>query len=483
MTRNIDVIEPKLLTELLPEVLTALAHDIRDSGGRLLLVGGFVRDLLLATPVRQVASKDLDAEVFGVDADGLLRLVSRYGQVNVVGASFGVIKLMPDGTGGEIDISLPRRDSRRGPGHRDFTVVSDPFMTPAEAARRRDLTINAISLDPMTGEIIDPCGGRADLEEGVLRAVDPGQFGDDPLRVLRVMSFAGRFGFSIDAATLELCRRMDLRSLSRERIGEEWRKLLLRSERPSLGLQAARQLRVIEQLHPELDGLWEVPQEPEWHPEGSVWEHVLLATDAAARIMREDGLSGDEAQVLMYGALCHDLGKKTTTRKRERRGVVRWTSDNHETEGASVAKSLLAQLDVPGRIVAQVLPIIRYHLYHIHGKGPDGVVPDSAIRRLAQKLQPTSIRLWDLVCQADANGSGRPWSRETLTAQVYRRSQELAVDRAPAQALVTGKDLMAEGLASGPELGAELSVIYERQLEGEFITKEEALQWWHRHRR
>lgn len=462
----------------LPESLILLAEAVASAGGRALLVGGYARDEALRRLGHEAPTKDFDMEVFGLPLPRLAEVAGAFGEVHEVGASFGVLKLRLPSSGIELDLSIPRRDSKRGHGHRGFKVEGDPDMTFAEAALRRDLTINAIGYDPLTGELQDPYGGLRDLEAGLLRAVDPNQFGEDPLRVLRVMSFSGRLGFSIDPDTVELCRNTPLSDLSRERIGEEWRKLLLCSPRPSVGLEAARELRIIQRLHPELDGLWEVPQEPEWHPEGNVWEHVKLTVDAAARIVREDGLTGEDAAVVLYGALCHDLGKKTTTIRRKRRGTMRWTSDNHEREGVEPARSLLRALDVPHRIRDKVLPIVRYHLYHIHAEGPEGRVPDSAVRKLADKLSPATIAQWDLVSQSDANGSGRPWDRNTGSRRVYERSRELNVDRAPAVPLVQGRDLIAEGLTPGPVVGQALREIYERQLEGVFSTRQEALAWW-----
>ena len=134
-----------------------LAAAVRDQGGRALIVGGWVRDRLLGRE-----SKDVDLEVFGLPADRLRGLLERFGKVDVVGASFQVFKV------GDIDVSLPRRESKAGRGHKGFAVTGDPAMTVEEAARRRDFTINAVSWDPVSEEYIDPFGGREDLERGVL---------------------------------------------------------------------------------------------------------------------------------------------------------------------------------------------------------------------------------------------------------------------------------------------------------------------------
>src|SRR5258707_7659104 len=175
-----------------------IARAVRDAGGRALIVGGWVRDRMMGVD----APKNVDLEVFGVPADQLRRLLETLGRVEAVGESFQVYKV------GDIDVSLPRRDSKAGRGHRGFVVTGDPDMSIAEAARRRDFTVNAISWDPLTGEYFDPFEGRRDLERRLLRVVDPRTFGDDSLRVLRGVQFAARFAFTLEPSTAALCRQI-----------------------------------------------------------------------------------------------------------------------------------------------------------------------------------------------------------------------------------------------------------------------------------
>jgi tRNA nucleotidyltransferase (CCA-adding enzyme) len=163
----------------LPTALRPLFSAVREEGGRALLVGGCVRDAL-----RGEASKDLDIEVHRLPADRLLPLLRRFGRVDEVGRSFGVFKLRVAGV--DLDVALPRRDRRAGPGHKGIAAESDPEIGEVEAARRRDLTVNAIAWDPLTGDFVDPFGGRSDLAARRLRAVDATTFGEDPLRALRV---------------------------------------------------------------------------------------------------------------------------------------------------------------------------------------------------------------------------------------------------------------------------------------------------------
>src|SRR5256886_360934 len=209
-----------------PDKILSVASAVQGAGGRALLVGGCVRDQLMGHE-----PKDWDLEVYDLDPDKLRSVLEKFGSVNVVGEAFTVYKLDR-----HIDVSIPRRERKSGRGHRGFIIEGDPSMTVAEAARRRDFTINAILQNPLTREIIDPFGGQADIERGILRAVSVDTFAEDSLRVLRAAQFAARFEFRIDPETVELCRSIDLSDLPAERIWAELEKLLLRARRPSIGL-------------------------------------------------------------------------------------------------------------------------------------------------------------------------------------------------------------------------------------------------------
>src|SRR5919106_447172 len=181
--------------EAAPSTVVDIARAVRDRGGRALVVGGWVRDRLLG-----LHSKDLDMEVFGITANELAALLAPFGKVEPVGQSFPVYKIQ------DIDIGLPRRESKSGRGHKGFVVEGDPAMSLEEAARRRDFTVNAISWDPLTGEYIFPFTAQHDLDHRILKAVDPATFADDSLRVLRAVQFAARFDMTLDSRTADLCR-------------------------------------------------------------------------------------------------------------------------------------------------------------------------------------------------------------------------------------------------------------------------------------
>lgn len=438
-------------------VATRIAEDVRAAGGRALIVGGWVRDTLMGR-----VCKDIDIEVFGIEAGALKQLLQKIAPVNTVGESFTVYKVAG------LDVSLPRRESRIGRGHRGFAIHGDPALSHREAARRRDFTINAISWDPLTGEYVDPFNGRADIERRVLRAVDPETFAEDSLRVLRAIQFAARFEFQLDPATQDLCRSIPLDDLPAERIWGEIEKLLLRAPRPSIGFALALELGVIERLFPELDTLVGCPQEPEWHPEGDVWVHTLLVIDQARK--RIDDLPYPQQVAIMLGVVCHDLGKPPTTAFIE--GRIR--SLNHEEEGIAPATALLDRLNVHSMqgydVRREVLGIVAHHLKPgmFHKAQPP--VGDGAFRRLAQKVD---LELLARVARADCEGRGGGFDCSAMEWFVTR-ARELGVEHAPPEPLVKGRHLLELGAKPGPSIGEVLREVYERQLDGTVTTHDEA---------
>ena len=436
----------------------AIAQHAREAGGRALIVGGWVRDRLMGH-----ASKDIDVEVYGLDGGTLKALLGRFGSVNTVGESFTVYKVAG------LDVSLPRRESKTGRGHKGFTVEGDPALSPADAARRRDFTINAIAWDPLTDDYIDPFEGRRDLDRRVLRAVDPGTFGDDSLRVLRAVQFAARFGFELDAATIALCRGIPLDDLPAERIWGEIEKLLLRAQRPSAGFALALKLLVIERLFPELDALVGCPQEPEWHPEGDVWVHTLLVIDGArARI---DDLEYPQQVAVMLGAVCHDLGKPPTTAVVD--GRIR--SLDHEEQGIPPARAFLDRLNVHSMlgydVRKQVFGIVANHLKPGMFAKARPPVGDGAYRRLAQKVD---LELLARVAKADCEGRGGGFDCSAMDV-FLERARALGVEHAAPEPLVKGRHLLALGVQPGPAVGEVLKQVYERQLDGTVADFDAAL--------
>jgi tRNA nucleotidyltransferase (CCA-adding enzyme) len=448
----------------IPPSLRSLLEALRAAGGRPFLVGGAVRDALLGLP-----AAEYDVEVFGLTADALKKELERFGAVNTVGEAFTVFKVagMPD-LAGAVDVSLPRRDSKAGPGHRGIAVVGDPHLPVEEAARRRDFTINALLYDPLSGELLDPHGGRRDLEARVLRAVDPATFGEDPLRALRAAQLAARFELTVEARTAELCAAMPVRELPAERVFGEIEKLLLKARRPSLGLALLHDWGLLPSVAPELVPLRETPQDAQWHPEGDVWTHTLLAVDQAAPLVTD--LDRPRALAVMLATLCHDLGKPATTRLE--RGRLR--SPGHEEAGVPPTASLLDRWKVHSLlgydVRAQVLGLVGNHLKPGQLYDDRERVSDGAIRRLAAKCEPALLYR---VARADCLGRTGDFPPVAMEWFLERVRQLQVAERPPAP-LLRGRDVLALGLPAGPAVGRIVQAVYERQLDGAVTTIEEA---------
>ncbi len=433
---------------------------------RAFLVGGCVRDALLGR-----SPKDFDVEVFGTDYDALCAALAPFGATDVVGRSFGVVVLrLPDGTA--VDFSLPRRDSRVGAGHRGFRVTPDPALDPAEAAARRDFTINAIAWDPRTHEALDHHGGIADLRARVLRHTSAA-FAEDPLRVLRGMQFAARFELAAHPDTLALCRGIahTYGELARERVWMEWRKWGASAVKPSLGLAFLRETGWLAHF-PELSAMVGVAQEPEWHPEGDVWSHTLHCVDALAR----DNVWRTEDEVTrlawMFAVLLHDCGKPACTTREQRDGRERIVSPGHEVVGGEIAERFLARIAAPGELAERVVPLVTQHMGYLQ------VGTDRAVRRLARRLQPETIDGLAAVIRADLGG--RPGlSSEPPPAyhEMLRAAANLRVRDAAPRPILLGRHLLERGWTSGPALGPVLEAAFEAQLDGAFDDLPGALAW------
>jgi tRNA nucleotidyltransferase (CCA-adding enzyme) len=435
-----------------------VAGAIRDAGGRALVVGGWVRDRLLGRE-----SKDVDLEVFGLPADRLRAVLEPFGRVDVVGASFQVFKM------GDIDVSLPRRESKAGRGHKGFAVTGDPSMSIEEAARRRDFTINAISWDPLTKEYLDPFDGRGDLTRRVLRAVDLATFGDDSLRVLRAVQFAARFNLTLDEKTRALCQSIPLDDLPAERIWGEFEKLLS-AARPSTGFALALDLGVVQKLFPELLALVGCAQEPEWHPEGDVWVHTLQVIDQART--RIDDLPRPQQMAIMLGAVCHDFGKPKTTAFVD--GRIR--SIDHEEQGVEPATAFLDRLNVHSMdgydVRAQVLGMTAQHLKPGMWFKTKDKVGDGAFRRLAQKVD---LELLARLAKSDCLGREPGVFNCDAMDWFLDRARALGVEHRAPEPLLLGRHVLALGLSPGPRVGEIVKAVYEQQMDGTVTTVEEAI--------
>ena len=423
-----------------------VARRVRDAGGRALLVGGCVRDRLFGGQ-----PKDFDFEVYGLSPEKLKATLAQAFVLDLVGASFGVLKVK----GHDIDVALPRRETKLGLGHRAFEMTCDPNLSLEEASARRDFTINAIYRDPLTDEILDPWDGRADLARYRLRHVSP-HFAEDPLRVLRGMQFIARFGLRPAQETIALCRTMTPEGLAPERLMGEWSKLLVQGVWISHGLAFLRSVNWVN-YYPELKRLIGCRQDPEWHPEGDVWNHTLDCLNRFARRRDAEHDTKDEALLVGLAILCHDFGKPYCTRYDPVKRHIR--SLGHDEAGVAPAKSFLRRLTREERLLRDVPPLVRLHMrpYAMWR----AQCSDAAIRRLA--TQVCSIEALVRVAAADNTG-------EEACQWLLSAAHRLAVSDAAPKPLVQGRHLIALGLRPGPRFGELLKRAYDAQLDGKFAT-------------
>jgi len=443
------------------KMVNRISHEIHAIGGRALIVGGFVRDALLGRP-----SKDIDVEVYGVKPTELRSVLDRIGKVDAVGASFGVLKVSAPEMDEPLDVSIPRRDSKVGTGHKGFIVEADPGMTPKEAALRRDLTINSLAYDPITKEIIDEYGGLQDIKDRKLSATDDTTFVEDPLRVLRVMRFSAQLGFSPTVKLAWLCRSVDLTSLPKERIYGELEKTLM-SKNPSIGLMLTKILG-INKILPELEDLRTTEQSQEFHPEGDAFQHTLQVIDSASKLKKGFSDRSDRI-VLMFSALCHDMGKPQTTETTAEGKII---SHGHDAVGAEVARKFMERLTNENDLIDRVEILVRSHM------APTNLYQakagDSAIRRLAKKVD---IPMLVALSAADKRGrdikvdlKAESWLMKKYRTLLLNRPETL-------EAKVRGRDLIPLGIQPGPDMGRLLNKIYSAQLDGKFETMEQGLDY------
>ncbi|USN51840.1 MAG: HD domain-containing protein [Myxococcales bacterium] len=452
---------------VLEQHLEKLISVIEKFGGKALLVGGCVRDHLLG-----ITAKDFDIEVYGLESKALEEILSKNFSVYAVGKSFGIFKVSVQLNNEQktFDVALPRRENKNGRGHKGFVVTTDPHMTFEEASSRRDFTINAMGIDTKNQSLIDPYDGEKALDQRILRHVSHA-FIEDPLRVLRAAQFCARFNLLLHDDTIALCKSLkeELTSLSKERIFEEMKKLLF-SPTPSIGLEILRNTEALI-LFPELEALIGCEQDPEWHPEGDVWIHSLMVTDEAAKICTD--LPQDERLIVMAGALCHDLGKPSTTIFKD--GHVK--SPGHEQAGHEPTLLLLEHMGFPKKYYDDIACLVMEHLkpFQLYKKREE--VSDGAIRRLCSRVNVDHLLM---VSKADFLGrtslealSGFDPSEEWLKEKVKMIMGQI---KKPSP-IIQGRHLIALGMKPGKHFSPLLDQAFEAQLDGIFCNEEQGIEW------
>ncbi len=369
-----------------PEEVLEFCRVVEKLGGRVLLVGGCVRDMIVSNErgEAKIVPKDIDMEVYGIYPNDLLALVKEkfipVSKNDTVGNKFELMTVKAKNSSFKFDISIAREDNKTGVGNKGFETHSHPEFSIEDGARRRDLTCNSMAYDPLKKLTYDPYNGKDDIRDGVLRATDDDKFIEDPVRILRLMRFAARYGWKVAPETEKLCawmmnkeemkKRKEQRAKAavlsarfdiayeildksaielddevKERVWTEFSKMFIEGGKPSMGLEFIRRVGVIDRYFPWLAELNVTEQEYEWHKEGNAWKHTLQAADAAVEIAIRENLNDVETLELVAAALSHDLGKPTTTKLAWKEVKGRWkeaiTSDRHDMEGGWLSSEFI----------------------------------------------------------------------------------------------------------------------------------------------
>ena len=432
------------------EMAKKIAEGADALGGCAYFVGGYVRDLILGD-----VGKDIDIEVHGLTPDQLKGLLDSLGQRLDIGESFGIFGLR----GYNLDIAMPRKESCRGRGHRDFDVFVDPHIGTLGAAKRRDFTINAMMQNVLTGEIIDHFGGREDLKNGIIRHVNTESFAEDPLRVLRGAQFAARFEFGIAEETKVLCKHMDISTLPRERIMGETQKALLKADKPSIFFERMREMDQLTVWFTELEALIGVEQNPKFHAEGDVWVHTMMVLDEAARLKSY----ASDSLAFMLSALTHDFGKAVATEVIN--GEIHAYA--HEVKGLPLVKSFMNRLTNEASLTKYVLNMAEYHMK------PNVLAAVNASVKSSNKMLDTSVDPEGLLCLAIADGLGKTSPMEYISYNEYFKERLKIYREYMSRPYVMGQDLINAGLKPSKDFSEYLAFAHKLRLAG--VNKELAL--------
>ncbi len=415
--------------------------------GSLFAVGGRVRDELRRAVEGSAAPADSDYVVVGVPQEDLMERLRALGHVDLVGASFAVLKITIDGH--TVDVALPRREWSLGVAHRDFAVETGPGVSLEEDLARRDFRMNMIARAIPSGDLVDPYGGAADIRARRIDIVTPQTFAEDPLRMLRAAQFAARFEY---AATPGLRDAMSdaaqmVRAVSAERIHDELAKLF-RAEKPSLGLELLRETGVLAHLWPELlEGVG--VEQNQWHAY-DVYRHGLATVDASP--------PGDLA--LRLAALLHDVGKPRT-----KAGPHFY---RHEIEGAEMTRAMLERFRFSNEVVKTTEHLVRQHMY-----SADPELSGAALRRFIRRIEPSNIERLFALRRADIAGGGLPerdGTNQTFESRVHAELarkpafsiRELAIGGDDVIAALVGRGDAPPGFTGDARVGAALRWLFEQ---------------------
>jgi poly(A) polymerase len=431
---------------------TEIVRTLRGHGYQAYLAGGCVRDLLLG---REPSDYDV-----ATDASPQ-QVMTIFPQTFAVGAQFGVV-LVPDYGNGEtgalarpVEIATFRSDIGYSDGrHPDEVRFSND---PREDVQRRDFTINGMLLDPVTNEVVDFVGGRADLKAGVVRAIGAPErrFAEDKLRMLRAVRFAARFEYTVDAATFAAIPKLaaQIHQVSRERVREELTKMLTEG-RARRAFQLLDESKLLPQVLPEISAMKGVEQPPQFHPEGDVFVHTLLLLEK---------LPAGCSKTLAWGALLHDVGKPPTFRVAPDR--IRF--DGHVEVGVKMAAEICRRLRFSNDEADRILALVDNHMRF------------ADVQRMKQSTLKKFLRLSGFDEHLELHRIDCLSSNGQLASYDYAREQmqSLPPEAIRPAPLITGRDLMEAGYAPGPRFKEVLAAVEDAQLEGRLASRAAAMEY------
>lgn len=429
-------------------LVNQIFKDIDCLGGRVFLVGGIVRDMLM---YGHVDYHDVDVEIYGLNIDDLQQILSKYGKVNLVGKSFGILKLdkLPN-----YDFALPRIERKNGLGHQGFEVTVNESLDLKTASSRRDFTINAIMYEVKTGKIYDFYHGIDDINKRTLRMVNDNSFAEDPLRILRAAQFASRFDYYIEPKTKAICKKMVqeklLNTLSNERVFQEYNKLLL-SMRPSIGLTFLKEIKA---LWPCLDILSSTMQRLDFHPEGDVWKHTLLVTDLAALCRHKTS----NPLGFMWSALLHDIGKPEVTTPEGR-------APRHNESGVRIFDDQVVGYIPDKKLQRYIRTMIYYHM-HLMNMVRNGAKDYSYLKILKELEGIVKIEDLILITKCDKLGRYKDEHENVNYFNTVMKEKMQRLGTTSKKALITGTDLKQIGIKQSSKYKELLDIAYDLQLKG-----------------
>jgi tRNA nucleotidyltransferase (CCA-adding enzyme) len=434
-------------------ILERLAGVVNAEGGKIYEVGGPVRDQLLNI----LQPKDLDFIICGIPFSNIKKILQKFGNINLVGQTFGVIKFKPFESEYAYDVSLPRKERSTGESHRDFDIDFDPDLPVEEDLGRRDFTINAMAKEFPGGNLVDPYGGKSDLDKRILKMVSDSSFVDDPLRMIRGVQFMARFNLSVEKKTFEAMKEHAnlIKTVSPERIAEELNKLLEKAEKPSAGFLLMRDASLLEHVLPELARTVGVEQPGGYH-KWDIFEHTLYTVD-----------NSPSELVIRLAALLHDIGKPQTIEIIDEGA----TFYGHDKLGQKMAEEILKRLRYSNEIIKQVTTLVGKHMF-------SEKAGEKGIRRLINKVGVDLI--FDLIALRKADTIAQGMGQDTAGIDEFRLKVEHEIAKSQAFTIkdlaLNGNELKQHfGLDEGPLIGQILQRLLEKVLDDPQMNDKEKL--------